>query len=175
MKTLSFLIAALFCITGLSAQNYNKYFTQNVHEKGMLYFIFPTDMESAKENTSKATLNYDFTYLDSQDSVALLSTCSTKNPLLIDSLHVVLPSGKQRSFPVERIFNEKKKNKWNSRTRCNIDFALWEEMYKNEQAYTLVYTSRSNTSLAFTDSPRKWKKNKNIIHFIQSLIAMNRK
>lgn len=174
MKKILFFIAALSFGVGLTAQNYSKYFTQNIHEKGKLYFILPMDMEGVKENTGKAALSYDFTYLDSEERVSLLSTCSTPEAFLADSLHIVLPSGKRQSYPIEKIYNEKKRSKWNSRNRCYIDFSLWQDMYKSDEPYTLILTSSNQGKVAFKDSARRWKKKKEIVNFVQTIIEMNR-
>lgn len=174
MKRILFILATLFCIASLPAQNYNKYFTQNIHERGKLYFVFPQKMKGVKGDSKKAYLSYDFTYLDSENKVSLLTTCFTKEPFVVDSIHVVLPSGRTQSYGIEKIYNERKKGYWNGRNRCYIDFSLWCDMFQGTEPYRLILSSVKGKRIDFTFSKKSWKKNKEIINFLQTLIEMNR-
>ena len=172
MKRILF-FALLCCALGVSAQNYGNSYFMNVHKEGKLYFV--KEMKMAHHGGAKARkLRYDFTHIDARDNVSITATCYTKGMINIDSLFVLLPDGRKFGYPIEKIYNEKKRFTWKNRFRAYIDSALWFEMYKSEEPFVIVVGSKNQEDVFFKDSAYSWKKRKKKMIFIQDLVELNR-
>ena len=172
MRSLLSLVLVLFAI-GVNAKSYNKSFIMNMHPEGKLYFVYETKMPSTA-GKNVGSLKYDYTHIDSREEVALLMTCSTIKPAVIESMTIVLPSGEKHTLPIEKIYNSKKRKMWDSRIRCYIDRAVWLEMYNQEQPFQIELQLNDGTTLQFCDKPRNWIKNREKMTFIQEVISLNR-
>lgn len=172
MKNLLFLLF-VFCATVAGAQTYSNSFYMNIHEEGKLFFIKEMKMSHFAGAKAKK-LRYDYTHIDARANASITATCCTKEMTNIDSLFVVLPDGRKYGYPVEKIYNEKKKFTWVNRFRAYLDSSLWFDMYKCEEPFTIVVSSKNNEDIQFKDSKSDWKKNRKKMQFIHELIEINK-
>lgn len=172
MKRVLFLV--FMCSTlCASSQTYSNSFFMNVHGEGKLFFV--KEMRMAHAGGAKARkLRYDYTHIDARDNASITATCYTKGMTNIDSLFVLLPDGRKFGYPIEKIYNEKKRFTWKNRFRAYIDSSLWFEMYKFEEPFTIVVGSKNNDDILFKDSQSTWKRRQKKMLFIQSLVEINK-
>lgn len=165
------------CLT-VSAQNLKNFYRQAPHAEGALYFVLPQQMSEAKSQNGMLceSLSYDYTYLDSRDSVTLLLTLTTKEIFRADSLQIETPSGQSRKYGVQTLYYNPVKNCWECRIRTVIPYKEWEAMYHSVEPFALVFSSaESEERLRFSDKPSKWEKIRSRYVHLQDLIRLNKK
>ena len=166
MKKLLFTLCAFgFCLTA-SADKFEKFYRQSLHDEGLLYFVLPQQMAvRGAPEISCEPLIYDYTFLDSRDSVSLLITLTTNGVFRPDSLHIAAGG---ISCPVEVIYYQPVKKQWECRLRVTIPYEQWEAMYTPTEPFVLEFSSLQNGArISFSDTPRKWPKIRS--HFLRLL------
>ncbi len=176
MKKLMFTLSAICVCLTASADKFEKFYRQSLHTEGLLYFVLPQQMavRGAKE-ISCAPLTYDYTCLDSRDSVSLLATLTTGEVFRPDSLHITTASG-DRSYPVEVIYYQPAKKQWECRLRVTIPREEWEAMFASTEPFVFEFSSpQSGARISFSDKPRKWPKVRSNFLRLQEMIRLNKK
>ena len=176
MKKLLFALFALgFCLTA-SADKFEKFYRQSLHAEGLLYFVLPQKMAVlGAQEISYAPLTYDYTCLDSRDSVSLLATLTTGEVFRPDSLHITAVSC-EISCPVEVIYYQPAKKQWECRLRVTIPYEQWEAMYASTEPFVFEFSSPQNGArISFSDTPRKWPKIRSNFLRLQEMIRLNKK
>lgn len=159
-------------------QELGGFYKQSIHPEGLLYFIFPQQMPASKNRKSigKKALSYDYTYLDSRDSVTLLMTMNTTEPFIPDSL-IISENGKnpiiKRNLTI--LYVEAKGKHWVARTKAQMAFEEWIYLYSCKTPPQYIFTSKEKAlSLIYSNNERNWKKISGKFQKIQELIKINR-
>ena len=176
MKRILFLSFLLCWCLSMTAQRNNKFYKQSVHAEGALYFVNPQTMPEIKGNKTYCSkpLSYDYTYLDSRDSVTLLMTIVSKNIYKPDYLQVTGSIEKQ--YPLELIYCEMAKKGWKSRLKCQIPYDDWKKLYHAAVPFVLEFHAvDGEVQPRFSDKPRSWKKLCDDFIRLQELIDVNKK
>ncbi len=171
---ITYLCLSSFCA---HAQSLKDFYIQALHAKGKLYFVLPQKMNVAKEvkNFCAKSLSYDYTYLDSSDSVSILMTVTTNDVFKADSMIVSLSERTTMRYGVEIIYINPLKRGWESRVSCKITENDWQEMYQGEQPFKITFfSSGSSIRPAYLDKPSKWKKISSKFLKLQEMIRINR-
>ena len=158
---------------GIYAQDYSKHYVMNTCDKYRIYYTYSKYMD--KNCKGVKDLDYDFTYVDTDDYISMLATCSSLDYTKVDSMLIILPNMECGKFALENLYYEKKNKYWNNRFKCIIPYDFFMKMYENESAYTLRLEAGNSVSLEFKDKPKKWEKRRDTYRFVQTIININRK
>lgn len=163
-KILSILVF-LVSFTYINAQDITKFYKQSIHTEGLLYFVYPQKMSIKKgesSNICKKDLSYDYTYLDSKDSVTILMTITTSVPYKPDCIEITYNSGTQKSSVsgnTEILYVESQKKNWITRVRTTIGYSDWTNIYKSPTPITVSFSSDTDKQkIEYMDSQKRWKK-----------------
>ena len=151
-----------------SAQNISKYFTANLQENGILYFIEP---EQVFKGEKRNELVYDLTYLTANDSIVFNFTFFTKEEIIIDGITL---SQKNTNLlgTTSKIFIEYSKNKWKHRYTTKFLFNDLDVFFKSKIApIILIHCNTKEINLSIKTN--KWIKRSRIISKIFQLIKIN--
>lgn len=175
MKRLSLLAVVLLLGLQAVAQDMKKFYMQNLHPDGLLYFVLPQEMPEVKDarKVCLKPLSYDYTYLDARDSVTLLMTVTTNEVFGPDTLRLAGLS-QEKAFPVEQIYCDLVKKGWECRVGCQLSYADWEEMYRNARPFVLSL-SGNGICARFACKPDDWEKLRACFVRLQDVIRLNRK
>lgn len=151
--------------TYINAQDITKFYKQSIHTEGLLYFVYPQKMSIKKgesSNICKKDLSYDYTYLDSRDSVTILMTIATSVPYKPHCIEITYNSGTQKSSVSgnsEILYVESQKKNWITRVRTTIGYNEWVNMYKSPIPITVSFSSDTDIQkIEYMDSQKRWKK-----------------
>ena len=157
-------------IFSLKAQNISKFYTSSIQEKGTLYYIFPMQLKTGKNNQD---FLYDFTSLSSKDSVNVNFSFYEKQKLVIDSICIRNKSNEIKSS-TKKIFVEVDHNNWKYRYGFAIKNADLINIYNSKEIPTIYMIYNGGEKSEIKISKRKWKKQSNIISRIFEMQAMNK-
>ncbi len=175
MKRLFVLFSLLSCV-GASAQTMKNFYRQAKHDEGTLYFVLPREMAccEAKPREVAGSLSYDYTYLDSRDSVTVLMTVTTGWAFEADSVCFEIARGAW-GFGVEPIYCTVGKRERQNRLRCIVPYDLWVEMYRAPEPFVLrIFSSENGVELGFSDKRKTWEKIRPYFERLQETIRLNR-
>ncbi len=165
MNRLLSILVLIFCGACVHSQDITKFYKQSIHSEGFLYFVYPQKMSQKKSesgNISKKDLSYDYTYLDSKDSVTILMTLTTSMPYRPDSVDIKYNSGNQEnsiSAKAEILYVESQKKYWKTRVRATVGYGEWADIYECPTPMTVSFSSdKDKQKIEFMDSQKKWKK-----------------
>lgn len=171
MRYLLFLIVALLACSSLNAQKLSKYYTSKVQEKGELYFLFPH--YGFCNRAADSELEYDLTYLTSQDSVTLNFSYIDEHRRSLKSMTFVY-AGKKLSNKVHRIFVDSKKKKWHYRYSTRFSYADLDQLFSQKNIPSIILGDSKSGDIKLQIKKGKWEKQALIAAKIFELINYNR-
>ena len=127
-----FLSSLLLLLTGfapIQAENFIKHIVSRPTEKGMLYFVLPSQAECREEGAHKGSkLTFDVTYISPGDSLRINASLLLPQIQKVDSLTFRDAQGQKHTFPTERLYLEPRKSKWELRLSIQVPYALWQTL-----------------------------------------------
>lgn len=152
--------AALICLCAAGVGNM---FVQRHGSDGWLFFVFSQKLPALKGNDLSKQIDYDYTFLESTDSVTLLATLRTDISRR--------PTCSQVNFcdttytaPVELIYATPKGKGFVYRIKTVMPFRIWESMYACSEPFVITYefsgVNASPVKCSFGYSIGKWKDNR---------------
>lgn len=180
---LLFWAVLLASVLALSASNVSKMYVQRTSGDLSLFFIYSQKMPLTKDSKDKTkALEYDYTYAQVLDSVAMLYTVVLPNP--VNDLHASFEyfssegSKEVASYNPETIYVKPKGDKFTYRMRIMMSFEDFEALYASELPFnfSLAYSYQgSDHSFSFAYPEKKWIKNRENMAAIIQLIRLNTK
>lgn len=170
MRYSLFLIIAILACSSLNAQKLSKYYTSKVQDKGELYFLFPHDGFCNRDADSE--LEYDLTYLSSQDSVTFNFSYFDEHRRSLKYMTFVY-SGKTISNKVQRIFVEMEKKKWHYRYTTKFSYADLDKVFSPKNIPSIILGDGKSGDIKLQIKKGKWEKQAQIIAKIFEMINYN--
>ena len=166
-----YLLTFLFCVVSLggSAQNLKKYYTSNIQDDGVLYFVHPDSKFANKKLNSE--FKYDITYNTGGDTATFNFSYIDKNQYHLDSIAFFIEDSKY-CFGIKKIFIEMRKSKWYYRYSVNIPFEQLKLFYPQDDPKIDIY--RKSGSAIELRPRNSWKKNSDIVKKIFAIISYNK-
>lgn len=165
MNRLLSILIFIINFTSVQSQDISKFYKQTIHSEGLLYFVYPQKMSIKKSeltNICKNNLSYDYTYLDSKDSVTILMTITTSVPYKPDRINITYNLGTQKksiSRNAEILYVESQKKYWKTRVRASFKYDEWTDIYNSLTPITICFTSDTEKhKIEYMDSQKKWEK-----------------
>lgn len=172
MKYIIFTICLLSVIS-ISAQKINKDYLFFPQESGNLYFIYPQKGFTSQNKTDIKGLEYDITYLATDDSLTFSyiyinkEICKPETISFHSSDNKVLYQGKAQMLFVQPI-----KQNWKHRGTVKVPYAKAVEFFSQSSSIQLQFhTNKQELHYQMNDS--KWKKQCYLINRIFEIIANN--
>lgn len=152
-------------------------YVQRKGEKGWLFHVFNQKMgNSSTSSITPKNIDYDFTFLESTDSVNMLSTIVVPVGTTPTSLSL-LSCGYEREFSPETIYVKPMgKNSLEYRFKISFPFKFWDEVYQCTEPFNLKYNIKIGgrySTLSFGYSRTKWKSNREKMLAIIQVIKYN--
>ena len=158
-----------FVSLGVSAQNLKKYYTSNIQDNGVLYFIHPDSKFANKKLNSEFV--YDITYNTKQSTGTFNFSYFDKNQYHLDRIAFFIKDSKY-CFEIKKIFIEMRKSKWYYRYSVKIPFEQLKLFYHQENPKIVLY--RKNRQAIELIPRNSWKKNSDIVKKIFAIISYNK-
>lgn len=163
MKRICGLVMACVAIVALCGAGVDKMFVQKHGSDGWLFYVFSQKMPAEKGAGFARNMEYDYTYLECNDSVSLLSTIKTKLSRRPVSA-VISFCDSVYTAPCEMIYARPKGNDFVYRIRVALPFPVWDGMYRCERPFSIRYIfadDRSNElECRFAYPAGKWNSNR---------------
>lgn len=113
--------------------------------------IYINQLKASPEKPTKGTdMEYEFTLVSTSDSVRVTATLITSGTVSIDSVAVIMDD-RRFSYPVEKIYVEPAKGKWENRLCFYMSYGDFEKyvgarqpIYRWFGGDTLSYSTRAN-------------------------------
>lgn len=165
MNKILFVLLLISSFTTIDAQNINKFYKQTINSEGLLYFVFPQEMSINKSKSTvicKKELSYDYTYLDSRDTVTVLCTITTSIPYKSESVEISYYNGINQTIILrntEILYIEPKGKNWNTRLRIPITYDEWKSIYSSPIPFSISFIEgKENHRIEYKDKKKKWEK-----------------
>lgn len=176
MKKTGFLIAVCIAFVWLCCAGVGNMYVQRHGRDGWLFFVFSQKMPAVKGNSSAKNLEYDYTYLESSDSVTLLATMKTdlsQRPLSAS----IMTCDTVYNAPVEMIYATPKGKGFVYRIKTVMPFRIWEKMYDCRKPFVIKYCFSDGDNgffeCAFGYPEGKWKGNRKKMGMILETVKFN--
>lgn len=167
LSTLFFLLAAF---TPLQAENFIKYIVSRPAEKGMLYFVLPSQAVCRDKGTAKGSkLTFDVTYISPGDSLRLNASLLFPQIQKVDSLTFRDAQGKKHTFPAERLYLEPRKSKWELRLSIQVPYALWQNLLREQTPLTFHFSHKGQPVVDYSFSDKAWRRQQGIYQLIEQM------
>ena len=153
----------------------NKY-TEGRRSNEYILHIFERNLNASKSNKTIKNVKYDYTYVQTSDSVSILTTITVPNSCGTPSDIALSFCGKQLSMKPELIYVSPIKNGLEYRLRIAIPYEDWEEMINCAKPYDVIYKFSDNTSyhsFEFSYPQSKWNKVREELLQIRDIIRIN--
>lgn len=160
MRKLYLYLLTLLCFLPVGqavAQNMAKFHVAKATEHGNLYFILPHEISLKAQDGVAAhkAMSYDFTYLASQDSVAMLMTLELQSAPRIKG--IALGHG-AKAFDLEQIYVKRRGKWWSYRLKAQLPLAYWRQAMLQDSPTPFVIYLENGGKVEYAYSPKKWKK-----------------
>lgn len=175
MKKILFVLIILLSANLLYAQNLSHFYTSALGERGMLYFILPTDASRLSHSTVLGkNLAHDFTFTVGSDSVRMLFSLSSRTKFVADSLIVETSMGEQLRFSMQTIYKKPLKvNKWDNRMEVILPSSIWKKLYCSSHPYTILIPCEG-TLVKYGWKLSRWIKQQKNYQLLFDEIELNR-
>lgn len=152
--------AAVICLCCAGVGNM---YVQRHGSEGWLFFVFSQKLPAVKGNVLAKNIEYDYTYLESTDSVTLLATLRTN--LAQKPVYSVIDfCDTSYKAPAELIYASPKGKGFVYRIKTVMPFGIWERMYACSEPFVVSYEFSSDSvsmvKCSFGYSLGKWKDNR---------------
>ncbi|MDU1905797.1 MAG: hypothetical protein E6772_13550 [Dysgonomonas sp.] len=168
MKLLLFILS-LFAAVPVFGQNVKNKYTSHSTSEGSVYFIKPLKGFENKQISSK--LEYDITYLSSNDSLTYNFTFVAQTASPVDSVSFLVNNNKE-TVPAKMLFISPEKNKWKHRVSLKVPNTNFTELYQNSIPYQLVIYSPKGKQ-TFSISNKDWQQQTSIVNKVFEIIQYN--
>ena len=175
MKRIIYVLILLMSCSMVEARDFYQAVMQ---QNGTLYFVFPQRMPvlNAYGRQGMKQLDYDYTYLDSRDSVSMLMTVECNMLCQIDHATITYGNGKTISSDVEILYCDKKKLQWVHRIGIKFTQGQWNEVYSQLKPFTLTLVDKNGMPIAaFSDKVNNWGKIRTQYSDLMTVIRLNKK
>lgn len=156
--------------TSLFAQKINKFYVSSIQDSGILYFIEP---DFVFGNEFKSNLEYDLTYLSSNDSIILNFSLFHKEILRIDTLTFELPDHSSIKSTTKKIYINSSKNTWIHRYSSKFSYDELVILHTINIPPKIIVSAKNDT-VELSIPIYKWQKKSAIINKIFQLTEANR-
>lgn len=164
---------AMICLCSAGVENK---FVQRQRSDGWLFFIFSQKMPAVKGNALAKNIDYDYTFLESTDSVTLLATLRT-DVACKPTYSAIEFCDTSYTTPVELIYALPKGKGFVYRIKTVIPFEIWYKMYQCSNPFVLTYGFPGNGTASleckFGYTSGKWKSNRDNIARIIEAVRFN--
>lgn len=172
---LSGLLIIVLCGFGV-----NKMYVQAYGESGWIFHIFSQKLPSATSGQRPKSLTYDYTYVEKNDSVAILCTIRLSGTETINDFEInYCDSLSINNTLPELVYAQPWKKGIEYRLRLYVPFMIWEQIYSCPTPFIMSFrVSRpddEDLSYHFSYSDEKWKKHREDIIAIMNIIKLNTK
>ena len=169
------LLIIVLCGFGL-----NKMYVQAYGESGWIFHIYSQKLPSVTPEQHPKFINYDYTYVEANDSVAILCTIRLSEIETIKGFEINnRDTLSLNNISPEIVYVQPWKKGIEYRLRLYVPFMVWEQMYYSSTPFTLSFqVSRLNDkdlSYKYSYSDKKWKKHRDNITAIIKIIKLNAK
>lgn len=163
----------IFFLLPLSAQKINKDYLFYPQDKGILYFIYPQKGFRSPSETDIKGLEYDITYLSTDDSLTLSFTYVNKEICKPEAISFISPENRLLyKGETLMLFVQPLKQNWKHRGMVKIPYAKAAQIYETESPFRLqIHTNRVDIHYQIRDG--KWEKQHKMIKRILEIIANN--
>lgn len=160
MRSNNFLTGIILLISVLSpytifAKSLDKLYVSLLTEKGTVYHTYPMDLvniDHANKRLSVSKLKYDYTYIDSKDSVDVLISVSYN--ILSKPEHISFDG--TTSYPTSIIYIDNKNKRFIYRFQCTFPYKEWIKLYSSIIPFTVNLYCEDGTELKFSCPEKKW-------------------
>lgn len=165
MKRIFLILALISGIVAVNAQNLKRFYKQAVNSEGLLYFVYPQEMPVEKAvsgDIAEKELKYDYTYLDSRDSITLLCTITTSVPFKPDCMQISYHNGNEKisiSGSTDILYIESKGKNWVTRLSALIKYDELKSVYAAAQPFVLTFSNKEDGQVTeYRENRKKWRK-----------------
>ncbi len=160
----------------IQSKGIDKMYVQRSAGDESIFFIFPQTLTAHNDSKSiSQSLDYDYTYVQKTDSVALLVSLTLKEP--INNIDTEISYANSTfEFKPELIFAKPKGNKTIYRMRISMPFNDFEKIYNSETPFTISFLYTLNgerKQVNFGYDQKRWDENRLLIKRIINLIKIN--
>lgn len=178
-KRVLLFVSALFffCGTTICYASLKDRYTERRGENEYVLHIFEQKLKASKSNKIVKDIKYDYTYVQSSDSIVMLSTIRVPAEIGIPEYVECVYCGKNLILRPELIYVSPEKNKLEYRLRVRFSFKEWAEMISCELPYEIIYNFSNADkiffALEFSHDKAKWSKLRKELLQIKNLIMIN--
>lgn len=162
----------LLCSFGI-----NKMYVQAQGDFGWIFHIFRQKLPAETNGQHPESVNYDYTYAEKNDSVALLCTIRLSGAERVEDLSISICDTLRINTPPTLIYARPWKRGTEYRLQTSLAFSAWEQMYACPTAFTLsfhvTHPRDRNKSYRFSYSDKQWEKHRDKIGTIIEIIKIN--
>lgn len=143
---------------------------------GWLFFVFSQRLPALKGNNLAKSIEYDYTYLESTDSVTILATLKTGFSSKPVSTRINY-CGSSYEAPSELIYATPKGKGFVYRIKTTIPFDVWDQMYSCPVPFIISFgfsgAGERLMQCSFGYSAGKWKSNRDKMETIIESVKFN--
>ncbi len=178
MKRVLLFLVSILITTGISIQSksFDKMYAQRSAGDESIFFIYPQTLTALADSKSiSKSLDYDYTYVQKTDSVAMLISLTLKEPVNKIDTEISCSNSTFKIEP-ELIFAKPKGNKITYRLRVTMPFKDFEEIYASKTPFILSFLyviDGEREQLNFGYNQKNWDENRKNINRIINLIKIN--
>lgn len=145
-KKLILLLISLFTLTGIQASSLKSMYTERRGDNGLVVFFFEKKIPTLNKTDLSSNIKYDFTYVESTDSISMLSTIIT--PISYRPEKIIISNCINKfEFIPELIYVTPKKNNLEYRLKIQIPFKEWEEIFGCPESFEIDYVFKENNKI----------------------------
>ncbi len=162
--------------TTLQSKSINNMFVQRSVGDESLFYIFPQTLPAYKDTKSESkSLDYDYTYVQKNDSVTMLISLTLKAPVKKIKAEITCNNAVYR-FEPELLFAKPKGNKLVYRLRLSMPYKDFENINMSPTPFVLSFyygINEKESILNFGYNQKKWNENRQKMTSILNLININ--
>lgn len=155
----------------LWGQSLAKLYVSRAQPVGTLYFIRPDQMTTLSGDARLKT--YDYTHIDTTDSVTMLLTLLADTPLETPELHLSGADTTTR-HDIQYIYRRAQGRRWESRLRIAMGYDRWQQLYASELPLRLALRLPSGDEGVYSYSSKKWRRLREVYGQFFKLVELNR-